>query len=80
MTTERMTDEHDLFSTRDALIEKLRKENASLRDQLRLANDKMAEQVRQGRWEVVNDVLAEPTCDDMRKKAFAIADANAPKD
>jgi hypothetical protein len=62
----------------------MQKENASLREQLRLTNDKMAEQVRQARWEVATEALSEFVDLRTNKRAQAcleqIKRENAPKD
>ena len=61
--------------------ERLKKENASLREQLRLANDKMAEQVRQALWNMADEALDD--CDTLEHfimRMRAVKDANAPKD
>lgn len=50
---------------------------AELREMLRLANDKMAEQVRQARWEVADEGLARSNT---RQWLATVRDANAPKD
>ena len=61
--------------------ERLNRENASLREQLRLANDKMAEQVRQARWDVAHTALNEYGRENMRLSYLQrVLDANAPKD
>lgn len=72
----------------DALNElaEMQRENASLREQLRLTNDKMAEQVRQARCEVADNIVnawldpSYKTGDDLVAVAKRIRDANAPKD
>lgn len=55
----------------------IQKEAASLREQLRLTNDKMAEQVRQARYEVADEALKKPL---MQRFLEKVRDANAPKD
>lgn len=72
----------------DALNElaAMQKEVATLREQLRLTNDKMAEQVRQARWEVAIEVISSyaSTYRDhfnlIMEIAHKIRDANVPKD
>ena len=55
----------------------LRKKNASLREQLRLAHDKMAEQVRQARYDTAFEIR---TAMFPLDTALKIEEANAPKD
>ena len=56
-------------------------EIASLKEMLRLTNDKMAEQVRQARWEVADDALQHYGGRDAAWEMLErIRDANAPKD
>ena len=83
MTTERMTELDKALAslgfTHD--VSEARHELEMLREQLRLANDKMAEQVRQARWEVADEALDD--CDTLEHfimRMRAVKDANAPKD
>lgn len=69
---------HDVSEARKELGD-LRAENASLREQLRLANDKMQEQVRQARCEVADNAL-QFLPHDQDKYLQDVRDANAPKD
>ncbi len=51
-----------------------------LKEMLRLAHDKCAEQVRQARWEVATEGLKQPTDGDEHRYLVRVRDANAPKD
>lgn len=90
MTTERMTDvksteiadlfEDERWDTLRDIALRLNRENASLREQLRLAHDKMAEQVRSERRGVAEDALAAETPELMVRFLMHVRDVNAPKE
>lgn len=55
-------------------------EIASLKKMLRLANDKMAEQVRQALHAVAEEALGQRSRIEMERFLVKVRDANAPKD